>query len=114
MRIRFQADADLNHIILLATVRREPAIDFRTAVDLRGVSDADVLAMAATDGRVLVTHDQRTMLHHFAHFITRQASPGLIVIPQSLPVTVAVQELILIWSATDAEEWTNRVAFAPL
>jgi len=31
MKIRFQADADLNQIILLATVRREPSIDFQTA-----------------------------------------------------------------------------------
>lgn len=31
MRIRFQADADLNQVILLATLRREPAIDFQTA-----------------------------------------------------------------------------------
>jgi hypothetical protein len=31
MKIRFQADADLNQIILLATVRREPTVDFQTA-----------------------------------------------------------------------------------
>jgi hypothetical protein len=31
MPIRFQADADLNQIIVSAVVRRAPAIDFRTA-----------------------------------------------------------------------------------
>ena len=31
MKIRFQADADLNQIIVLATVRHEPSIDFQTA-----------------------------------------------------------------------------------
>jgi hypothetical protein len=31
MKVRFQADADLNQIILLATIRQEPAIDFQTA-----------------------------------------------------------------------------------
>jgi len=31
MKIRFQADADPNQIILLATIRREPSIDFQTA-----------------------------------------------------------------------------------
>jgi hypothetical protein len=29
MKIRFQADADLNEILLKATPRREPGIDFR-------------------------------------------------------------------------------------
>lgn len=32
MKVRFQADADLNQIILLATVRQEPSIDFQTAL----------------------------------------------------------------------------------
>jgi hypothetical protein len=33
MRVRFQADADLNLVILHAVVRREPAVDFRTAME---------------------------------------------------------------------------------
>lgn len=32
MPIRFQADADLNQIIVSAVVRRVPGIDFRTAM----------------------------------------------------------------------------------
>lgn len=31
MKIRFQADADLNQIIVKATLRLEPGIDFQTA-----------------------------------------------------------------------------------
>lgn len=31
MNVRFQADADFNHIIRRALVRREPAVDFQTA-----------------------------------------------------------------------------------
>ena len=31
MSIRFQADNDLNRLIVAATFRREPAIDFQTA-----------------------------------------------------------------------------------
>jgi len=45
MTIRFQADAGLNQIIVLATLRREPAIDFQTAVaaELAGLTDPQVL-----------------------------------------------------------------------
>ena len=58
MPIRFQADADLNQIIVTAIVRRFPEIDFRiaTAAGLAGLKDTEVLALAARDGRVLVTH----------------------------------------------------------
>jgi hypothetical protein len=69
MRVRFQADADLNQIILVATVRQEPSIDFQTApaAGLASLSDREVLAVAARAGRVLVTHDQRTMPRHFSY-----------------------------------------------
>ncbi len=30
MRIRYQADADLNQKIVTATIRLEPSVDFRT------------------------------------------------------------------------------------
>jgi hypothetical protein len=31
MNVRFQADADINHIIVAGVLRRFPEIDFRTA-----------------------------------------------------------------------------------
>jgi predicted nuclease of predicted toxin-antitoxin system len=116
MKVRFQADADLNQIILLATLRREPSIDFQTALaaGLTSLSDREVLAMAASEGRVLVTHDRKTMPRHFSEFIATQTSPGLVVIPQQLPLAAAVEDLILIWSATEADEWLNRICFLPL
>jgi hypothetical protein len=116
MRVRYQADADLNLVILLAVVRREPAIDFRTALkaDLASRPDPEVLAIVANEGRMLVTHDQTTMPRHFADFIVGQTSAGLLVIPQHLPVSAALEDLLLIWAATDAEEWTNRICFLPI
>jgi hypothetical protein len=35
MKVRFQADADLNEIIIRAVLRREPGIDFQSAVAAR-------------------------------------------------------------------------------
>lgn len=116
MRPRFQADADLNHTILLAAVRKEPALDFRSARDaeLRGVPDREVLARAASAGRVLVTHDAKTMPHEFGAFVQETSSPGLIVVPQHLPVATAADEILLIWLATEAEEWNDRICWLPL
>lgn len=116
MSVRFQADADLNHIIVKATLRREPSMDFQTAhaAGLVGVPDPEVLALAAHAGRVLVTHDRKTMPTHFAAFIGHTASSGVIVIPQKLPIRVAVEDLLLIWTASEAEEWRNRIQVLPL
>lgn len=54
MRIRFQADADLNQAIVAAVLRRLPEADFWTATDARlaGLHALEVLAIAARDGRL--------------------------------------------------------------
>ena len=116
MPIRFQADADLNQVIVSAAVRRVPAIDFRTATSagLAGLKDHDVLAVAARDDRVLVTHDQATMARHFAEFVRSQHSPGVLVVPQHVPVREVADDLILLWTATGPDEWLDRIAFLPI
>jgi predicted nuclease of predicted toxin-antitoxin system len=116
MKIRFQADADLNQNILLATVRRESSIDFRTAeaAGLAHLRDIDVLIMAAREGRMVVTHDQKTMPRQFAEFITTETSPGLVVVPQHLTIAAVTEDLLLIWFASEAEEWINRISFLPV
>lgn len=62
MKVRYQADADLNEIIVTATVRHAPQIDSRTAsaAGLRDLIDLEGLEIAAQAGRLLVTHDQTT------------------------------------------------------
>jgi hypothetical protein len=114
--VRFQADADLNQIIVAALLRRSPGLDFRSATvaSLEGLSDTEVLSLAARDGRILVTHDSKTMPRHFATFIQSQQSAGVIVVPQHLAVSVAVEELLLVASATSPEDWTDRICFLPL
>lgn len=46
MKVRFQADADLNAEIVAGVLRREPSIDFQTAdeANLRRFPDPEVLA----------------------------------------------------------------------
>jgi hypothetical protein len=114
--VRFQADADLNQIIVAAVLRKDPRVDFRTAAlaSLTGLSDGEVLALAAAEGRILVTHDAKTMPRHFADFIRSSASAGVIVVPQHLPVSTVAAELLLVASATSSEDWTNRICYLPL
>jgi hypothetical protein len=72
MKIRFQSDYDLKRAIIISVKRRQHEIDFQNADDaqLRGIDDKDVLAIAACEGRILVSHDHSTMPVHFAKFIS--------------------------------------------
>ena len=116
MKIKFQADSDLNEDILNGVIRRVPEIDFRTASDasLDGLNDSTVLALAASEGRILVTHDRRTMPHHFAKFIEVETCPGLNVVSQKASVGTIIDDLILIWHVSDPSEFLNSVRTLPL
>ena len=79
MRIRFQADADLDGRILKGVKRRAPEIDIRATSDAGfiGVQDPDVLRIAAETGRILVSQDRRTMPMHFARHAPWKAVQAL-------------------------------------
>jgi hypothetical protein len=117
LRIRFQADNDLNGLIGSATLRFERVIDFRTAhsAGLDGLSDDLVLERAAQDHRMLVTHDKRTMPGHFASLIRRGGrSPGvLVVIPQDVALARIVESLVLVWADDRPEDWINLITKVP-
>lgn len=116
MKVRFQADADFNQDIVQAVRRRVPAVDFQTAHEagLAGLDDKVVLEKAAQEGRVVVSYDRRTMPFHFASFLAACMSAGVIIVPKNLPVRQAVEDLILIWEASEAEEWINQIDSLPL
>ena len=116
MRVRFQADADLDGRIIRGLRRIAPEIDIRTAADakLDGLKDPDVLRTAADSGRVLVSQDRRTMPSHFAQYSIGAQSSGVILLREAIPIATAIEELVLIWSASNAEEWIGRLAWIPL
>ena len=92
------------------------ASHFQTAhsAKLSGLEDPDVLSMAAKENRILISHDRKTMPLHFAEFIKSEISPGLIIIPQKLPISQVAEELLTIWVTTEAAEWKNRIFSLPI
>jgi len=115
MRPRFLADADFNHKIVLGLRRRERAVDILDAHQggVIGVRDPDVLRIAAEFERILISHDRQTMPAHFVRFREGRSSPGVIVVSQDLDIGAAIEDLLLIWTATDGEEWVDRLGFVP-
>jgi len=115
VKVRFQADADLNEDIVTGVLRREPRVDFRTAeaAGLRSLSDVEVLTLAARDSRMLVSHDRRTMPRAFAEFVRLSASPGVLIVSQKTDLLGAIEGVLLVWSASQAEEWANQLGTIP-
>jgi hypothetical protein len=117
VKVRFLADADLDKAIVSGVLRREPSIDFQTAhaAGLRGMQDPEVLALAAGQQRILVSHDVGSMPAHFRKFRNDgKHSAGVFLVPQSLEVGTAIGELLLVWLASEASEWENHLEWLPL
>jgi hypothetical protein len=116
VKVRFLADADLNKAIVIGVLRREPSLDFLTAgaAGLSGMKDLEVFSLATEQQRVLVTHDVGTMPTHFQTF--RRAgkhSAGVFLVSQSLDVGRAIDEILLVWQASEASEWHDRLQWLP-
>ncbi|MEG3437086.1 DUF5615 family PIN-like protein [Pannus brasiliensis CCIBt3594] len=78
------------------------------------MKDREVLALATEQERILVSHDRKTMPSEFAKFITERTSSGVILVSRKLSIELVIEELLLIWEASSAEEWLNRIAKLPL
>ena len=93
-------------------MRREPTIDFLSANDanLAGVPDPEVLALAAAEDRILVTSDLKTMPRYFGELLEAGgSSAGVFLVKQHTPVADVIEALLLVWAASDADEWKNRI-----
>jgi predicted nuclease of predicted toxin-antitoxin system len=116
MVVKFLADSDLNERIVRGVWRREASLDILSAhqggvIDL---PDPEVLRIAAEAGRVLISSDAKTMPRHFGDFCRTRSSPGLVIVPQKVPISIAIEEIRTIWAASKAEEWRNVYDFIPL
>ena len=112
--IRFAADEDFDADIVRALRRRLPDLDIVRVQDvgLSGADDPTVLAWAASEARVLLTHDVSTMTQHALDRVALgQSMPGVIVIHQRLALGQAIEDLVLVAACSAAEEWARRVHY---
>lgn len=115
--IPLAADEDFDHHIVLGARRKAPGLDVLRVQDagLRTAKDPQVLLWAAAEGRVLFTHDTNTMPKHFdAHVRRGLYTPGVCIVPQSLPIGDAIRELIVVAACSDPGEHDGVILYLPL
>jgi hypothetical protein len=116
-RPRFFADHDLNEHIVDGLLRREPTIEIvrARAVGMDGRTDGEVLAYAARERLIVVSHDVNTMCAAaYARIERGEAMTGLMMVRQSEPIAPAIENLLLIWAGSEMEEWGGGVWFLPI
>jgi hypothetical protein len=111
VKIRFQADADLDPSIGDGLNRREPTIDWQPAQGFipDSTPDLEVLQYSASERRILVSRDVHTMPGQFATFTATTSSPGVVLIPRDVRIGQAIERLLVLWLLRDAEDIANQI-----
>jgi hypothetical protein len=111
------ADENRDGNILRGVLRRVRGVDVVRVQDvgLRGADDPTVLAWAADQDRVLITHDVETVTRFaFERVDAGLPMPGVIEVTASAPIGKAVEDLALILECLADSELEAQVLYIPL
>jgi len=114
---RLLADENFNGDFTRGLLLREPSLDLIRVQDvgLAGRDDPEVLAWAASNGRILLTHDRATIPDYAWERVTSgESMPGVFVINDRFAIGAAIEEIHTIVACTAQEEWMDRVLYLPL
>jgi len=116
-RPRFLADEDLRGSIVRAVRRMAPTLEIATVVeeDWSAATDEDVLEFASEHEWLIISHDVNTMKAFAEQRIADgRGIYGLFLVPQSSAIRLIAESLVLIWEASEFEEWRDRIVYLPL
>ncbi len=115
--MKFLADENFEGAIFRGLLRHNPNIDLVRVQDV-GLSEAEDPAIrewAAREGRILLTHDRRTMPNYaYQRMAEGKSIAGMLVMKAIIPVGQAIEDILLIEEVSSSEEWINMVQDLPL
>ena len=115
--MKFLTDENFEGAIFRGLLRHKPNIDLVRVQDvgLSEVDDPTILEWANEEGRILLTHDRRTMPRYaYKRMAEGKSIAGMLVMKATIPVGQAIEDILLIEAASTSAEWVNMVQDLPL
>jgi hypothetical protein len=115
--MKFLADENFDNRVVRGLLRRQPDLDIMRVQDLEiaGADDLTVLAWAAQAGRILLTHDERTIPRYvYERLAAGQIIAGVIIVSDNLPISPIIEDILIIVECSTAAEWLNQLQWLPL
>ncbi len=115
--IRLLVDQNFNGHILDGLTRRDPGLDFLHVRNegLAAAPDPVLLEWAATQDRVLLTHDRRTIpAFAYSRVAAGQRMPGVFLVSDEMPIGQAIDEVLLAVYCLAPDECKDIVKYFPL
>lgn len=116
--VRYLCDENVPEQLIDALIQREPAIDIsivgQDMAPPKGTLDPEVLLFAEKEKMGLITLDKKSMAGHVAdHRAMGHHTWGVFILRRDFPILRYVEDLILIWSASEAEDWQGGIEWLP-
>lgn len=115
--IKLLADENLDNSIIRGLLRQNPDIDIVRVQDigLSGEDDPTVLAWAADEGRILLTHDVATITRYaYERLVNNLVMPGVIEIHTDVPLGKVIEDVIVILECGITEDFEGQIYYLPL
>ena len=115
---RFLLDEKVPPALAAMLRQQEPRIDVRCVGEpgapARATKDPDLLLATEAMGRILITLDRKSMPGHLAnHSAAARHTAGVLLLRNGFSLAQYAAEILLIWGASEADEWVDRPAYIP-
>ena len=114
--LRLLSDENFNGDVIRGLLLQHPDLDLLRIQDvgLEGTDDQTILAWAAANGRIVVTHDRATMPDFaYSRVATGQVMPGVFIFNDRMSIRQAIETLMMMDACSEQAEWTNLVVYLP-
>jgi hypothetical protein len=115
--LAFLADENFHRAIVRGLRLRQPDLSVARVqeVGLIGADDPTVLAWAAQEGRLLLTHDQATVPDFaWERVAAGLPMPGVVCVPDTMSIAEAIEAILVVALCSEEGEWESRVLHLPL
>jgi len=117
--LRFLFDEHVPQAIQSRLLRLDARIDIlvigQPLAPPKGTSDPDILTWIEKTGYILVTGNRRTIPGHVrAHYAAGHCVPGILLLKRGASVGQIIEQLYLLWAASDAKEYVDRLLYLPM
>ena len=115
--MRLLADENFDNRILRGIRRENADVDLVRVQDTKiyTANDHTVLEWAAREGRIVLTHDIKTMPKFvYARIREGKLMLGVIVVTPRASIGEAIEDILILLGANEPEEFEDQVIFLPL
>ena len=117
--IRFLLDENVDPLYRQELTRYEPTMIVWRVGDIGTppgrTPDPEILAWCERHAFILITNNRKSMPSHLEnHLAQGRHAPGIFVLNAEMGIGETIDELLLIWNASDEQEYRDNIWFLPV